>query len=397
MHIFKRRGASSYSVRFQFQGKDYWKSLDTDIKAVAQKRAKDYREEVRAQRWENVERLKVCAKNQVTIGQLVDCYKANNKGPKPSLQTVRRNIMKFMLVVTEGLGLTADQARQKSVKVLNEDLAWAFQKARIAKMNSDLDGQASSAVTIISTLRCARGLFSADAMMHYKLAGLEVPKIKLKCSHNQLPDKDTRYTPLHPDMVQKMEAAAIQLKEKHPEQYKAYILESRLALRASEVVAARWNWIERGATETTLAVIKRSDFDPKGSEGRVPISPELLQELESYRNGRADTDYIIVAPTDTDRRALVERQLSKWLRTFIPDRPKTNHELRKHCISIVLTKTKSIAHAQRFARHASPETTMQVYGTLLEQLPSVSTADWTATATSSQTESTPNPAPQPAA
>jgi integrase len=372
MKIFRRKKPDGttgevYWVRFSFQKKAYWKSLDTTIPATAKMRAAAYYDEVTSMKWSICEKLK-SRRFGGNVGEVIDVYREVNLLIQET--TKRKNIRSLLTVIKEAKGLKTDEeCHPVPLSELNENLAWRFQQARIDAMPDDPDDQASAGVTIISMLRQARSLFSGEALRAYLQREIPLPEIDLKCSHKILPKKDTRFVPIPSEVVKKMEKQAHALKKKSPEMFKAYLLESRLAMRVSEIVAAKWGWIERDKSGDVMAIIKRPDFNPKGTEGRVPIDQDVLKELDTFR-GRED-EFIIKADSDTERHNIVQRDLSEWLRTFIPDRQKTNHELRKLAVSRVLTMTRSIPHAQSFARHADPNTTIKVYGTILETLPAL--------------------------
>lgn len=373
-----RPDRGSWYLRMWKNGKEYWRDLDTDIKATARERAKVKRRQIEQDAWDlaagivKPERLKV-----PTVGQVIDLYSRVMRGPRPAPYTVRKNVDALLLVVRDALGLQdKEDARDVSVTKLNQELAWAFQQARINSMSEDPDAQGSVSVTIRSMLIKARAIFTENAMMHYRRAGWTFA-VKLHCSHKSLPAVDRRYVPLPAESVAGIERDALLLKNgvhRQQQMYKGYLLESGCALRAGEVIAAKWSWIEKTPDGACIAIIKRPDYNPKGTEGRVPIDLATLRELEALRT--PGSEYIIEAETPTERDDIIRRDLSLWLRRYMPDRTNTNHTLRKHCISVVLTKSKSWPDAQKFARHASSSTTEAVYGALLDQLQPVSRADW---------------------
>jgi len=127
-----------------------------------------------------------------------------------------------------------------------------------------------------------------------------------------------------------------------------------MGLRASEVVGMKTGWLVESGGKLFLDVVSRpGEFVPKGHEGRVQV-PEALRKvfLERRKEAGEKSEYLIRAASDTERRDLVLRAHSKWLRQFFPagKHRKTNHELRKHAGSLVARKFNSWEAAARFLR-----------------------------------------------
>ena len=102
-------------------------------------------------------------------------------------------------------------------------------------------------------------------------------------------------------VIAAINAAAPALAESDPAVYVAFLMFSRLGLRNMEIRNARWSWIENGR----IGIIERPEenFYPKGSEGWVPIAPDVLKELMRFRN-LSTNDYIVPGVTATDRKML---------------------------------------------------------------------------------------------
>ena len=97
-------------------------------------------------------------------------------------------------------------------------------------------------------------------------------------------------------VISAINAAAQNLAAFDPAVYVAFLLFSRLGLRNVEIRNARWHWIQNGR----IGIIDRPEenFYPKGSEGRVPIAPDVLKELMRFRDLSTD-DYIVPGRTAT--------------------------------------------------------------------------------------------------
>lgn len=111
-------------------------------------------------------------------------------------------------------------------------------------------------------------------------------------------------------VIAAINAAAPALASSDPAVYVAFLMFSRLGLRNVEIRNARWSWIQNGR----IGIVERPEenFYPKGSEGWVPIAPDVLTELMRFRH-LSTNDHIIPGVTATDRREVVDRRHSEWV------------------------------------------------------------------------------------
>jgi integrase len=180
--------------------------------------------------------------------------------------------------------------------------------------------------------------------------------------------KRTKPRALDIGVIAAINAAAQKLAKTDPAVYVAFLMFSRLGLRNIEIRNARWSWIQNGR----IGIIDRpaENFYPKGSEGWVPIAPDVLQELMKFRHLSAD-DYIVPGRTMTERKEAVDRRHSAWVSQWIKDRTKTSYELRRYAGSLVYQQTRDILKVRDFLRHSSVETTQRWYAYLLEDVPAI--------------------------
>ena len=140
----------------------------------------------------------------------------------------------------------------------------------------------------------------------------------------------------------------------------------RLGLRASELLAARRNWLERrtdraGVLRWCLVVKDRPEEGftlLKHGAGRNLV---LDEELAGLLTARADGWLIGPGLAASARDDLVERLHNTWLRQFIPDRVKVNHELRMWAGSLVYRQTGSLGDTAYFLGHRTTVTTERFY------------------------------------
>ncbi len=185
--------------------------------------------------------------------------------------------------------------------------------------------------------------------------------------------KRSKQRALDTGVIAAINAAAPKLASTDPAVYVAFLMFSRLGLRNVEIRNARWSWIQNGR----IGIIERPEenFYPKGSEGWVPIAPDVLKELMRFQN-LSTNDYIVPGVTATERKIAVDRRHSKWVGQWIKDRSKTSYELRRYAGSLVYNATRDILKVRDFLRHASVETTQQSYAYLLEDVPTIGMNDF---------------------
>lgn len=141
----------------------------------------------------------------------------------------------------------------------------------------------------------------------------------------------------------------------------------RLGLRCAELLAARRHWLERvvdgrdGRSKWMLVLRNRPEEGWVMLKNSAPRSLPLDDELASLLLGRGPGFLIGPGMSATGRQDMVERLHNAWLRQFIPDRVKANHELRMWAGSLVLRSTGSLVEAQKFLGHCSQATTEAYY------------------------------------
>ncbi|MBA3716576.1 MAG: hypothetical protein H0W76_29695 [Pyrinomonadaceae bacterium] len=106
-------------------------------------------------------------------------------------------------------------------------------------------------------------------------------------------------------VIAAINAAAPELSMNDPAVYVAFLMFCRLGLRNIKIRNARWDWIENGR----IGIIERraENFYPKGREGWLPISPEVMKELQRF-SALSTNDYIIPGATTTERASAVDRR-----------------------------------------------------------------------------------------
>lgn len=364
-----RRPGGPYYIRFEppsnYGGRVrvVHRSLRTPVIAAAKSRAKKIIEPILNGQWETAERLK-SKSGYATIGQLFERYQASAED-RPA--TVRNNISALRLIIRTVH--SGDPDEQKS-SVLTGELIRQFERIRLAAAKTEPERRRTR-ISIRSYVVQARSIVAPRKMRFYD--GLNLPDLNSFRSERVEMPKRTKPRALDVGVIAAINNAASKLAEDDPAVYVAFLMFSRLGLRNVEIRNARWSWIENGR----IGIIERpaENFYPKGSEGWVPIAPDVLKELMRFRDLSTD-DYIVPGRTATERKDAVDRKHSAWVGRWIKDRSKTSYELRRYAGSLVYKQTRDILKVRDFLRHANVQTTETWYAYLLEDVPAIGMDDF---------------------
>jgi integrase len=364
-----RRPGGPYYIRFEppsNAGKridTVHRSLRTNVIATAKARAKLIIEPILNGQWETAEKLK-SRSGYATIGNIIERYLSQAQDRR---STIRNNSGALRLLVRTVRGGDPDA---QSASVLTGDLIREFERIRMADVKTE-PARRRARASIRSYVVQARSAVAPRKMRFYE--DINLPN--LDAFRNERVEMPKRAKPraLDVGVIAAINAAAPKLASTDPAVYVAFLMFSRLGLRNIEIRNARWSWIENGR----IGIIERPEenFYPKGSEGWVPIAPDVLKELMRFRN-LSPSDYIVPGVTATDRKDAVDRRHSAWVGQWIKDRSKTSYELRRYAGSLVYNSTRDILKVRDFLRHASVETTQQWYAYLLEDVPSIGMDDF---------------------
>lgn len=364
-----RRPGGPYYIRFEPPSnfgkrvRTVHRSLRTNVVAAAKARAKLIIEPILNGQWETAEKLK-SKSGYATVGDIIERYQSH-AGDRPP--TIRNNIGALRMLVRTVHGGDPDL---HSSSILTGELIRQFERIRMVDAKTE-PARRRARASIRSYVVQARSLVAPRKMRFYETINL--PDFSNFRNEKVEMPKRSKPRALDTSVIAAINAAAAKLASTDPAVYVAFLMFSRLGLRNVEIRNARWNWIENGR----IGIIERPEenFYPKGSEGWVPIAPDVLKELMKFRN-LSTNDYIVPGATATDRKIAVDRRHSKWVGQWIKDRSKTSYELRRYAGSLVYNSTRDILKVRDFLRHASVETTQQWYAYLLEDVPSIGMDDF---------------------
>jgi integrase len=364
-----RRPGGPYYIRFEppsncrGRARVIHRSLRTNLITAAKERAKKIIEPILNGQWETAEKLK-SRSGYATIGEIFERYQASAED-RPG--TVRNNISALRLLIRT---VHRGDPDIQNASVLTGELIRQFERIRMAAARSEPERRRTR-TSIRSYIVQARSVVAPRKMRFYD--DLTLPDLTSFRSEKVEMPKRTKPRALDLGVIAAINAAAPKLADDDPAVYVAFLMFSRLGLRNVEIRSARWSWIENGR----IGIVDRpaEDFFCKGSEGWVPIAPDVLKELMRFRHLSVD-DYIIPGRTATERKDAVDRRHSAWVSRWIKDRSKTSYELRRFAGSLVYQQTRDILKVRDFLRHASVETTQRWYAYLLEDVPAIGMADF---------------------
>jgi integrase len=148
----------------------------------------------------------------------------------------------------------------------------------------------------------------------------------------------------------------------------AWIMAYDLGMRAGEITAAKWDWIEKEDTKAGprywMVVKERPDFNPKGISGKIPLFDGVYEALMAEMT--PGSTHILTAPNDTARIDIVKRQFAEWMRGLGWTSQKCAHELRKLRGCWWFSRY-GMERTYKWLRHASMQTTLDHYADLAIQ------------------------------
>ena len=368
------RGDNFY-LRLERSGRTIWKSLRTADKATAKIKARGELDKLSKNDWKP-ETKPESPKRPATLGDILDRFSAGNATTLLDPRTARNYASSFKEVVSTGTGRPYDP--KSSAEILSEKLVRDYMAA-CRKPNLENGGKPtrpdSSIRSTITQARCVvqenfRDLYHDITMPD--LAGFRAKK-RFK------PQQDVGFVPFDRQTVIDMETAADRLWQNRDATWIPYALMSQLGLRNNEVEKALWSdfitrpVFDKDGNKTEIRALRvRAGYDEAlGGEIEVPV--DLWEKLEPYKQ-EATTEYIVPGKNKTERAAVCDRQINRFVERFIPGRQKLSYELRKWAGSIVATRH-GIYAAQRFLRHRSVTTTERYYATYLKSQSAATMAD----------------------
>ncbi|MEI6036073.1 MAG: hypothetical protein WCS65_17545 [Verrucomicrobiae bacterium] len=360
--IFRREAQGNFYIRKEIGGKALWKCLDSPLARIATTNAHAWLDALQLAaadgKWERLDPVR-SKTPWASIGEILACYidrapaagqidQRSANGNASSL----RSLLRAATACEDPDLLRAD--------ILTEATARTYLEKTRAGARSESG--------IRSTLVQARSVFAPSLLYIY--AGMRLPDLKgFRVAIRFDTGADVGFVPFAPEMIAKMESAALALRQCDPATWHCYMLMSRLGMRNIEVERATLGWLrpdDEGHWHLDIPETK----DGLARHLQLPddLSARVIREIAG------DGPHLIPARNITERSAICQREINRFAGQFITDRSKTAYELRKWAGSLVWSTQGSEA-AQYFLGHRSIATTERYYARFLRPVRAVSAAD----------------------
>lgn len=369
-------GRNDWHVRFKPPpvdgiSKTIFRSTGTKEISAAKRIAGDIIESFWCDAGRSAEKLKLRNDN-ATIGQVIQRYRA---AAVERPDTIRSNIRSLRFVIKV---VHRGDPDEKSASVLTAQLIRDFERRQLTRVRTRASIQDRGMLnrahsSIASYVRQARSIVALKKMKFYE--GLKLPDLTAFRGEGVTAPERSLPKPLDMECLAAMEVAVPALAEADAGAYVAHLLFSRLGLRNIEILNARTHWIVDGR----IGIIDRpeEDFSPKGSEGWVPIAPDVEAEILRFQP-LCTNGFLVPGCTRTERHQAIYRRHSRWVSQWIKDRTKTSYELRRYAGSRLLLMGASMLDVRDFLRHRDIQTTQQWYAYRFQnrQLPTIGMRDF---------------------
>lgn len=316
----------------------------------------------------------------VTVGEILDAFEA---GPLDSSAAHRRRVCNIVRSIVRTVHPDRDPNAMDQA-VLSEATVAGWRRARLAAAQAveATEGQAAGArlkASANSLLNQAAALFSSDAVALFRERGLAVTvadgwRAACRARSFKVASARARWEAPAPAVVRAvlvgagelLAAGAVQRPEDNAtpaeDQRRNLALAVALmlggGLRKGEVHQLRWDWISDAGADWSIA----APIATKDGSGRLNQRVQgWALDLCGVRSLRMESGPIL-GGHETERREMVFRRLSDWMRGLGWTAQKTAHGLRDLAISIVIAQTGSAWEGQGFARHSSVTVTESHYG-----------------------------------
>ncbi|MDR0532702.1 MAG: hypothetical protein LBH01_01985 [Verrucomicrobiales bacterium] len=351
MNLQKRGKNGFYYVRFQWQGKDIWRSTKCTTQSLALTTAKTIYRAVISGRAEALNKTKIKSPYP-TLGQITKIYK--DKAPARS-RTKTNNINALRNVCFLVLGKELSDLK---TDVLTADLVRNYQTKKIESAKTETK-KASAEVSANSSLRQAKSIFAKKVMYLYNdftlpdLSGfMQSPCVTDTKIHGFVPFPFAKWFGFC--------RTVYKLKSSDVSAWRLFIMMSKLGMSNREAYFAEESWIEKRGNSYVMSIKIRDNFKPK-SKNRIRDIP-ISSKIADYLLEKAHPLATHIAP-DGKFAAI---RLNKIFRHYFPDRQKAIYELRKHAGSLVATRD-NILSAAKFLGDRN-ETAEKYYVALLKPI-----------------------------
>ncbi|MEM6820317.1 MAG: tyrosine-type recombinase/integrase [Verrucomicrobiota bacterium] len=382
---YKREGiiheVSDWQIRMKYAGREAWFNLKTANKAAASVKARDIYLAIVAEGWDAaLDRFKDTPQkkeHEPTIGEFIEeVTKVSSLRPG----TLHEYTKKLRLIAGEicGIPKTAKRfdpyngGRERWLErvdglKLNRITPKKVQQWKLQYLKEREGNPAeerSARVTVNSSIRCAKSLFSERLL---KFIDLKLPDpLPFEGVEFERVGRATRYrSEIDPAALTK--DAFEELRESAPEQFKIFLLAITVGLRRAEIDTLVWRQIDDANAVIRIETHEYAQLKTASSEEEVDVDPRVLSILKEFERDKT-SEFVIESPVPFRKgtnyrfyRCQREFQhLIKWLRRKgVKDR-KPIHALRKEFGSLICEQA-GIYAASNQLRHSSILLTRDYY------------------------------------
>ncbi|HOW79412.1 MAG TPA: hypothetical protein PK406_08175 [Verrucomicrobiota bacterium] len=334
---------------WRYRGRRYHESLQTDDPDIARERARAKRRAIEEENWQTLDRTRA-QRSCATIEQVLEAYldEVRLRGAPRRPTAVANAAALRRVVAAAGVGMDRPAAE------LTAQLVRRYVRGYMGE-EMESEGRRRSCA---SELRQARSVVGADMLDAYRERGLDLPDLGPFARAFGVRAAPVEWTPPEPKIIEPIIAAAAELTEGSALRL-AWVLGYHVAMRASEIAAARWSWVRDGWL--TIAHDPETGYRPKGVSGSIPLHPDIAAEIGRARAGVGYRDYILPGAA-TARLDVVKRDLATWMRARGWTRRHCAHELRAYRIHL-WRQAYGLDVARDWARHGSAALTARHYST----------------------------------
>jgi integrase len=352
-----------YYFTATISGRRYFESLDTRDRDVAAGRARAKRDAIKSGKWDTLDATRV--KRQIaTIGEVCDAYEAMMKSMGLVREiTCQTNIATLLRIVSTVENTKSP--RTLSSSILTGALAKKYAAIMAPDSQKTKDGENRIRRTIASNLTHARSMVRRSLWEDYKGAKIVLPDLSSFLDQFVTRNPKIRYEMPSRDLYEPTVKAGRLLKGNMK---LAWLMAYDLGMRAGEITAAKWDWIEKEDTKAGprywMVVKERPDFNPKGISGKIPLFDGVYEQLMAEQ--APGSTYILTADHDTARVDIIKREFAEWMRNLGWTSQKCAHELRKLRGCWWFSRY-GMERTYKWLRHANMQTTLDHYADLAIQ------------------------------
>jgi integrase len=377
-----RQASKHFSVQLMAGGRREEFNLGVSNKSVAAHNAREIYEFLKVNGWDATMATYKAVETRAeqrgvrTVGEFIQAIEETTPARN---RTTTEYIRRFRQIVAEIFGIEGDSSKydyrsggredrlQKIDSLPLEELTPASVQAwRVAYLNraaKDPAAQRAARISINSTLRQARSLFSPKRLGFIQLPeGYQSPFSGVKLE----PRQSTRYRSAF-DVGNLIGAAQRELAGDDPEAYKVFLLALFCGLRRGEIDRLEWSAFDWADQKLHIEITEHLALKSGDSVGAVDLDPQVTKifgafhsqstgsfVIESPRSSRVGTTYLAY------RCGHIFKRLSGWLKGQGVPAAKPLHTLRKEYGSQICDRH-GIFMASRALRHSDVSVTAAHY------------------------------------